>query len=237
MRIALLGYGKMGKVIEKIAISRGHDIILTIDNTNEWKEKSNLLNTTDIAIDFSTPNNILDNINQCFKRNIPLVVGTTGWYSEIDNLKKKFDIDNNSFLWASNFSIGVNIFFKINQELAKLMNKYNNYNVSIEEIHHKAKLDAPSGTAISLANDIINNIDRKKDWILENSKDPNSINITSKRIDPVPGTHRIKYESEIDNIEIIHTAKSRDGFAMGAVIAAEWLVNKKGWYEFKDVFF
>jgi len=207
MKIALLGYGKMGKVIEKIAVSRGHEIVVTIDNNKEWKER------------------------------IPLVVGTTGWYNKMDVLKEKCATLNSSLLWASNFSIGVNIFFKINQELAKLMNKYENYDVSIEEIHHTAKLDAPSGTAISLANDIIGNIKRKNKWVLGESDNKSNLSINSKRVDPIPGTHSIKYESEIDDIEIIHTAKSREGFAMGSVIAAEWLVDKKGWYEFKEVFF
>lgn len=237
MKIALLGYGKMGKVIEKIAISRGHDLTVTIDNKKEWTEKSNLLDSVDIAIDFSTPENIMENIDECFKRNIPLVVGTTGWYNEIDSLKEMCNSTNNSFLWASNFSIGVNIFFKINQELAKLMNKYDNYEIKLEEIHHTAKLDAPSGTAISLANDIIESIERKNKWVLGGSTNQEDLSINSKRIDPVPGTHSIKYESEIDKIEIIHTAKSREGFALGAVIGAEWLINKKGWYEFKEVFF
>ena len=237
MKIALLGYGKMGKVIEKIAISRGHEIITTIDNNKEWRENYELLGTVDIAIDFSMPTSILDNINNCFNRNIPMVVGTTGWYDKIELLKNKCSTTNSSFLWASNFSIGVNIFFKINQELAKLMNKYDSYDVSIEEIHHTAKLDAPSGTAISLANDVIENIKRKNNWVLGKSNNKEDLSINSKRIDPIPGTHSIKYESEIDDIEIIHTAKNREGFAMGAVIAAEWLVNKKGWYEFKDIFF
>ena len=227
----------MGKVIEKIATDRGHNIITTIDNKQEWEDKSKLINSAEIAIDFSTPENILANIDECFKRNIPLVVGTTGWYSNIDLLKEKCTNSNQSFLWASNFSFGVNIFFKINQELAKLMNNYSEYNVSMEEIHHTAKLDAPSGTAISLANDIIENIERKSQWILGKVKNDTELSIEAKRIDPVPGTHSITYESTIDSIEIKHTAKNRDGFAMGAVIAAEWLVGKKGWYEFKDIFF
>ena len=237
MKIALLGYGKMGKVIEKIAISSGHEITVSIDNEKEWKDNSLLINTVDIAIDFSTPENILANIDECFQRNIPLVVGTTGWYNEIEVLKERCNTSEKSFIWASNFSIGVNIFFRINQELAKLMNKYNSYDISLEEIHHTAKLDAPSGTAISLANDIIENIDRKSKWVLGNTESKEELQINSKRIDPIPGIHRIIYESEIDNIEITHTANSRDGFAMGAVVAAEWLVDKKGWYEFKDVFF
>jgi len=236
MKIALLGYGKMGKTIEKIAIQNGHTISLTIDNAEEWKEKGKQLNNVDVAIDFSTPENIISNIEYCFSNNIPLIVGTTAWYDKIEILKEKCIKENQSLLWASNFSIGVNIFFKINQELAKLMNKYDDYNISIEEIHHTAKLDAPSGTAISLAKDIIKEVDRKTKWEID-SETNDVLNITAKRIDPVPGTHSITYESDIDKIEIVHTAKSRDGFAKGAIVAAEWLVNNKGWHEFKDVFF
>jgi len=236
MKIALLGYGKMGKTIERIAIQNGHTISLTIDNAEEWKNKGKELKNVDVAIDFSTPENIISNIEYCFSNNIPLVVGTTAWYDKIDILKEKCIKEKQSFLWASNFSIGVNIFFKINQELAKLMNKYDDYHISIEEIHHTAKLDSPSGTAISLAKDIIKEVDRKSKWELDNQTN-DVLNITAKRIDPVPGTHSITYESDIDKIEIVHTAKSRDGFAKGAIVAAEWLVSNKGWHEFKDVFF
>jgi len=236
MKIALLGYGKMGKAIERIAIQKGHTIYLTIDNAEEWKEKGQQLKNVDVAIDFSTPKNIISNIEYCFSNNIPLVVGTTAWYNKIEILKEKCIKENQSLLWASNFSIGVNIFFKVNQELAKLMNKYDDYNISIEEIHHTAKLDAPSGTAISIAKDIIKEVDRKKQWKLD-EESTDTLKITAKRTDPVPGTHTVIYESDIDKIEIIHTAKSRDGFAKGAIVAAEWLINNKGWYEFKDVFF
>lgn len=227
----------MGKTIEDIAIKRNHNIILTIDNEQEWNTKAQQLKNIDVAIDFSTPSVVIDNINKCFENNIPIVVGTTAWQDKIEEIKKQCLKNENSMLWASNFSIGVNIFFKINSELARLMNKYDDYNPSIEEIHHTAKLDAPSGTAISLANDIIEQLDRKNAWNLGSAEDKKSLYISSKRIDPVPGTHSILYDSDIDSIEIKHTAKNRKGFAMGAVIAAEWLKDKKGFYEFKEVFF
>ncbi len=227
----------MGKTIEKIAINRGHTISLIIDNKEQWEKKYHLLKEADIAIDFSTPEVVIDNINRCFDNNIPIIVGTTAWQNKIAEIKNHCLLNNKSLLWASNFSIGVNIFFKINRELAKLMNQYQEYDPIIEETHHTAKLDAPSGTAISLAKDIIQEIDRKDSWKLNKSNSSNQLVIESKRIDPIPGTHKIIYNSDIDNIEIVHRAKNRNGFAMGAVIAAEWLQNKTGFYEFKEVFF
>jgi 4-hydroxy-tetrahydrodipicolinate reductase len=237
MNIALIGYGKMGKIIEKITLERGHTISCIIDKDEDWKLLSNNSIPTDVAIDFSTPSTVVKNIKECFAKEIPIVVGTTGWQSEIDILKSLCTQENKSLLWASNFSVGVNIFFKINEELAKRMNQYPQYDVSMEETHHTAKLDAPSGTALSLADTIIKHIDRKKTWVLGESKPTDSLSIQAHRIDPIPGTHRILYDSDIDNIEIIHTAKNRNGFAIGAVIGAEWLVNHKGWHEFKDIFF
>lgn len=237
MQIALLGYGKMGKVIEELATAKGHHIALTIDNEQEWEEKKSRFANVDVAIDFSTPETVIDNINRCFELKIPIVIGTTGWYKQIEELKYRCEKDNHTLLWASNFSIGVNIFFKINESLAQLMNHYDDYQVNLEEIHHTGKLDAPSGTAISLANDIIAKLDRKKNWQLGQTDDVHSLSVIAKRIDPVPGTHTIKYESDIDSIEIIHTAKSRKGFAIGALTAAEWILEKKGFYEFKEVFF
>ncbi len=237
MNIALLGYGKMGKVIEGIALQRNHTISVIVDNDNDWITKKDQLSKVDIAIDFSTPDNILANIDNCFELNIPIVIGTTGWYDQIESIKEKCESKNQSLLWASNFSIGVNIFFKVNQMLAKLMNNYNDYEVEMEEIHHTGKLDAPSGTAISLANDIIEQLDRKNNWELDNSTSKESLSIYSKRIDPIPGTHSIVYDSNIDTIEIKHTAKNREGFAMGAILAAEWLQGHQGFYEFKKVFF
>lgn len=252
MNIALLGYGKMGKAIEEIAMERGHIITATIDSQKDWIEKKERLLKADVAIDFSTPDSIISNINNCIEYNLPLVVGTTGWHESVKNIKKLIEEKNQAFIWASNFSIGVNIFFKINKELAKLMNKYDDYQVSINEIHHTGKLDAPSGTAISIAKELINNLDRKTNWELDedqNFDNPISkieheenidnpiIKIHAERIDPIPGTHTTKFESNIDSIEITHTAKNRKGFATGAVIAAEWLKDKKGFYEFKEVFF
>ncbi len=252
MNIALLGYGKMGKAIEEIAMERGHIITATIDNQNDWVEKKDRLLTSDVAIDFSTPDSILSNINNCIKYNLPLVVGTTGWHDSVKEIKSIIEEKDQAFIWASNFSIGVNIFFKVNKELAKLMNKYDDYQVSINEVHHTGKLDAPSGTAISIAKELIDNLARKTSWELdedssfenpisriahkEKENDP-IIKIQSERIDPVPGTHTTIFESDIDSIEITHIAKNRKGFATGAVIAAEWLKDKKGFYEFKEVFF
>lgn len=237
MNIALLGYGKMGKTIEELALTRNHNIALTIDNRKEWIAKAHLLKQVDVAIDFSTPDAVAENIKNCFEYNIPIVVGTTAWQSKIEEIKNHCIQKEGSMLWASNFSIGVNIFYIINSSLARLMNNYSEYNPKIEEIHHTAKLDSPSGTAISLANEIITQLDRKTAWVLGENEDIKHLSIKSKRIDPMPGTHSITYDSEIDSIEIIHTAKSRKGFAMGAIIAAEWLIDKKGFYEFKDVFF
>lgn len=237
MKIALLGYGRMGKAIEEIALERGHEIALIINDSEDWNKKSDQLKEVDVAIDFSIPDSILANIDHCFKHQIPLVVGTTGWYEHAEELKARCEKENHAFLWASNFSIGVNIFFKVNQELARWMNGYKDYEVGMEEIHHTGKVDAPSGTAISLANGIIEQLDRKNTWTLGKSNNNEELSIEAKRIDPVPGTHTILYESDIDSIEIKHTAKNRKGFAMGSVVAAEWLKDHKGWYEFKDVFF
>ena len=236
MQIALLGYGKMGKTIEEIALAKGHKISVIIDNDNDWKLKKDQLNNVDIAIDFSTPETVVANINHCFEHKIPIIVGTTGWYLHIPELKERCEQGNHALLWASNFSIGVNMFFKVNQLLAKLMNDYDNYQVEMEEVHHTGKLDAPSGTAISLAQDIIQQLDRKHNWKLGEEKISSQLAVQSKRIDPVPGTHRITYESEIDSIEIVHTAKNRKGFAIGAITAAEWLIHKTGFYEFKQLF-
>ena len=232
MKIALLGYGKMGKEIEKIALKRGHTIVLKIEN-NETYELSNV----DIAIDFSVPNAALSHLIKCFKNKIPVVSGTTGW---LENYQKAVNIckeNNGSFIYASNFSIGVNIFFELNRQLSKMMSSLEEYSVDIEEIHHTNKLDAPSGTAITLAEGIINNSD-KIDWELtdnSNDMDANLVPILSKRIPEIPGTHIVSYASEIDSINIKHTANNRKGFALGAIIAAEWLIDKKGIHTMKDV--
>jgi len=229
MKIALLGYGKMGKTIEKIAIERGHEVVLKIDENIEDHD----LSMADVAIDFSVPQAAFNNITTCFKNQLPVICGTTGW---LENYEKAVEIckqENSAFLYASNFSIGVNLFFGLNEKLAKMMKVFSNYSVEIEEIHHTQKLDAPSGTAISLAQQIISN-SSKKAWQL-NKAGENEIPIYAKRIENVPGTHTVSYKSEIDSIEIKHTAHSREGFALGAIIAAEWLKDKKGVYNMKDV--
>lgn len=230
MNILLLGYGKMGKIIGEIAESRGHSIAgkITIDNKEDLKKLDPKV--IDVAIEFSQPEAAFENISWAIHHGIPIVVGTTGWLDKKSEIEKLTLDNNGSFFYASNFSIGVNIFFKVNEFLSKLMNETTGYGVSIEEIHHTAKKDAPSGTAITLAEGIIKNLDSKNTWNL-NGETPTSeasVEITSKRIDPAPGTHIIKYQSPIDDIEITHTAHSRQGFALGAVLVAEWIPEKKG---------
>lgn len=230
MKIALLGYGKMGKVIEKIAVQRGHDIVLKKDKDTSF----NGLENADVAIEFSVPSSAVENITECIKNNIPVISGTTGWLKDYDKICTLCKENNASFLYGSNFSLGVNLFFELNDYLSKLLNNHKEYNVSIEEIHHTQKLDAPSGTAITLANTIINNSDYKG-WSLDQNKAEDNIYIDAKRIDNIPGTHTVSYKSNIDDIEIKHTAHSREGFALGAVVAAEWIIDKKGIFSMKDV--
>ncbi|WP_396150686.1 4-hydroxy-tetrahydrodipicolinate reductase [Flavobacterium sp.] len=229
MKIALLGYGKMGKVIEQIALQRGHEIVLRKGSSDSFED----LEKADVAIDFSVPDSAVNNISTCLEKGIPVVSGTTGWLEDYHKMVNLCKEKNAAFIYGSNFSLGVNLFFELNDYLAKMMAKFNQYNVSMEEIHHTQKLDKPSGTAISLANSIINHTD-KNNWSIEN---PNAddLFIDVKRIDAVPGTHSIFYASEVDTIEIKHTAHSRDGFALGAVIAAEWIIGKKGVFTMKDV--
>ena len=229
MKIALLGYGKMGKVIEQIAIARGHEIVLKKDENNTFDGLQN----ADVAIDFSVPSVAVCNISECLQTNIPIVSGTTGWLAQLDEMKSLCAAKNGSFIYASNYSLGVNIFFEINKYLSKIMSKFDNYKVSIEEIHHLQKLDAPSGTAISIAEQIIENSDFK-DWTLDKSIE-NELLIDAKREENVPGTHSVYYNSDVDFIEIKHEAKNRDGFALGAVIAAEYIHNKKGIFTMKEV--
>ena len=232
MKIALFGYGKMGKEIEQIALQRGHEIVLKIKGTEEYD-----ISQADIAIDFSLPNAALSNIVSCFRNNVPVISGTTGWLDDFDKAIDVCKENNGSFIYASNFSIGVNIFFELNKQLAKMMNSQKEYSINVEEIHHTKKLDTPSGTAITLAGGIINNTS-KRDWQLKERQtqiNAGTIPIEAKRILDVPGTHIISYESQIDSIEIKHTAHNRKGFALGAVIAAEWLNNKIGIYTMKDV--
>jgi len=232
MKIALFGYGKMGKEIEKIALQRGHEIILKINEGEQYD-----ISIADIAIDFSVPNAALSNIVSCFRNNVSVISGTTGWLDDFDKAIDVCKENNGSFIYASNFSIGVNIFFELNKQLAKMMNSQVEYSINVEEIHHTKKLDTPSGTAITLAEGIINNTS-KRDWQLKEKQtqiNAGTIPIEAKRILDVPGTHIISYESQIDSIEIKHTAHNRKGFALGAIIAAEWLNNKIGIYTMKDV--
>ena len=235
MKLALLGYGKMGKEIEKIALERGHEIVLKISGSNLDQLSVENLRQADVAIEFSKPENAVNNIHTCFEANVPVVVGTTGWLEKYDEIKKICVEKKKALFFASNFSIGVNLFFKLNEALARLTNPYPEYKVSIEEIHHVHKLDAPSGTAITLANGIIKNNDRKSKWVNVASDKKEELSILSKRIDEVPGTHSIEYDSEIDRISIIHEAKNRKGFAQGAVIAAEWINGKTGIFGMDDL--
>jgi len=245
MKIALLGYGKMGKIIEKIATDRKHEIVLKIDHDNLHELTTENLKKADVAIEFTMPGSVLGNIAKCFEAGTPVVVGTTGWYDELENIKQQCEENNNTLLYATNFSVGVNIFFKINKMLAKMMNNYPYYDVQVEEIHHTQKLDSPSGTAITIAEGIIENIDAKKGWLnvlttddnnTEDNINQNELLIESLRIDSVPGTHTVIYDSEVDSIEFKHTAHNRNGFALGAVLAAEWLQDKKGFHSVQDMF-
>ncbi|MFT4545739.1 MAG: 4-hydroxy-tetrahydrodipicolinate reductase [Bacteroidia bacterium] len=235
MKIALSGYGKMGKEIEKIALERGHEIVVKFNDPDDWTGKENKLSEADVVIEFSMPQSVVSNIFKCFDAEVPVVVGTTGWFGQLEHVKEVCRKHNRSILYASNFSIGVNLFFEANKQLAKLLNEHEAYEVSLEETHHTEKLDSPSGTAITLANNIINNLDRKDVWKNEKTAKDYELDIISHRLENVPGTHSVKYESDIDSIELIHTAKSRVGFAKGAVLAAEWLADKKGVFTMGDL--
>ena len=235
MNIALIGYGKMGKEIEQIAISRGHSIVLKVDITNANSYSIDELKKADVAIEFSTPESVINNIDKCFEANVPVIVGTTGWLKHLDEVKQKCSDKKQTLFYTSNYSIGVNLFFKVNEYLAKLMNAYPDYNVSMEEIHHVHKLDSPSGTAISLANQVIENNSTKQKWVNQTTDNKNELGIISKRIDEVPGTHTVTYSSAVDEISMTHIAHSRKGFALGAVIAAEWVKGKKGIFGMNDL--
>lgn len=229
MKIALLGYGKMGQVIEKIALHRGHEIVVRKSIGDSF---DGLENAT-VAIEFSAPDAAVENISAALNLGVPVISGTTGWLHDYDKMVQLCNKKNSAFISSSNFSLGVNIFFELNAYLAKIMSKFEDYKVGIEEIHHTQKLDAPSGTAISLAKGIIENSDYNN-WTLENPKS-DAILIDAKRIENVPGTHTVSYNSNVDLIEIKHLAHNREGFALGAVIAAEWIVGKHGVYTMKDV--
>lgn len=235
MKIALVGYGKMGQMIEGIALERGHEIVLkiTIDNADDLtKEK---LTKADVAIEFTGPDSAFENVMRCIDFGVPVVSGSTGWNAEIDEAKTVCRQKGGSFLHASNFSVGVNIFFQVNKLLARLMASQPDYDVSLKEIHHTQKKDAPSGTAVTLAEQVMANIGRKSSWVNGQAQQPDELSIYSERVDPAPGTHYVKYSSEIDDIEIIHTAHNRKGFALGAVLAAEFIVDKQGIFSMDDV--
>lgn len=246
MKIALLGYGKMGKMIEQVALERQHEIVLKIDYQNLQKLTLENLQQADVAIEFSTPHSVLTNVALCFEAGVPVVVGATGWYEKLQEVKSECLQRNTALIYASNFSVGVNIFFHINKMLSQVMNHFPDYEVQVEEIHHTQKLDAPSGTAITIAQGIIENIPVKTAWVnvVSGQVDddspvvitPNQLLIESHRIENVPGTHTVIYDSEVDSIEFKHTAHNRSGFALGAVLAAEWIKDRKGFFTAADLF-
>ena len=237
MNIAIIGYGKMGKEIERIALERGHSISLKISSKNASEFTVENLKGTDAAIEFTNPDLAVPNINTCIDANVPIVVGTTGWYDQYEIVKEKVLNEGGTLLPATNCSIGVNVFFKVNEVLAKMMNKQTAYDVELDEIHHTQKLDSPSGTAITLAEGVLANLDRKNKWVNAKSNQENELSVISHRINDVPGTHSVKYLSAIDDIEIKHTAHNRKGFALGAVVAAEYIHDKKGIFTMNDVLF
>lgn len=235
MKIALLGYGKMGREIETIALGRNHEIVLKIDIDNQNQRSTENLKKAEVAIDFSTPASAFENILLCFEAGIPVVCGTTGWMDKIEEIKTACLRQNQTFFYASNYSLGVNVFFALNRYLVGIMNRLQGYDVEMKEIHHIHKLDAPSGTAISLANDMIAGMTNKSGWELNQASNKETVKITAVRESEVPGTHIITWDSEVDSIEIMHQAKSRKGFALGAVLAAEFIKDKKGVYSMQDL--
>lgn len=235
MNIALIGYGKMGQAIEKIALERGHHVVLkiSIDNLEDFTIDN--LRKADVAIEFTGPESAPHNLQQCFAAGVPVVCGSTGWLSHLPEVRTAAEKANAGLLYASNFSIGVNIFFEVNKLLAKLMANHSEYDVQLTEIHHTAKLDAPSGTAITLAEQVLESVPRKTGWTNAPSTEASQLYIESIRQDPAPGTHTITYHSAIDDISITHTAHNRTGFALGAVLAAEFMQGKSGHFTMKDV--
>ncbi|MEO7769255.1 MAG: 4-hydroxy-tetrahydrodipicolinate reductase [Ferruginibacter sp.] len=235
LNIALIGYGKMGKAIEEVAIKKGHTVLLKIDiNSIEEFTKENL-QRCDVAIEFTSPHSAVQNIITCLEAGIPVVSGSTGWLDSWSDVKQICDANNGSLVYASNYSVGVNLFFEINKMLARLMNAQTDYDVTMVEIHHTEKKDAPSGTAITLAKQVIENLERKKQWVNHTSLLPEEVTVISERVDPAPGTHKVRYSSSVDDIEIIHTAHNRKGFATGAILAAEFIKGKRGIFSMKEV--
>ena len=235
MWIALIGYGNMGKAIESVAVEKGHEIVLKIDVDNATNLNKENIAKADVAIEFTGPHSAFGNVMKCLELGVPLVCGSTGWLDKFEEAKQYCRQQNGTLIYASNYSVGVNLFFELNTYLAKLMANHGDYQVSMEEIHHTQKKDAPSGTAITLAEQLLQNIKTKKHWVNHQSDNPEELEIISERIDPAPGTHKIKYASAVDDIEIIHTAHNRVGFAGGAVLAAEFAIQKKGIFGMKEV--
>lgn len=235
MNIALIGYGKMGKAIEAIALERGHQIVLKIDIDNADDLNAANLAKADVAIEFTSPHSAYDNVVRCLEAGTPVVCGSTGWLDKWNNVKELCEKKNGALVYASNYSVGVNIFFEVNKRLAELMAPHPSYSVTMEEIHHTQKKDAPSGTAVTLAEQVIERIPGKKSWVNNISSNPSQLQILSERVDPAPGTHTVLYSSDIDDIEIIHTAHNRTGFATGAVLAAEFIKGKQGIFGMKEV--
>jgi len=234
MKVCLIGYGKMGRAIEEILMQRSHEISGRIDHSNE-SQLSEVLKATDVAIEFTKPDVVVNHLKLCFDFNVPVICGTTGWLTQWDELKEYLEQKNASMIYASNFSVGVQLFFALNKKLASLMSKQSDYNCELKEIHHVHKKDAPSGTAITLAQDILQINSRYKQWTLNENNSKDDLSIMSERTDAIVGTHLVSYTSPIDQIEIKHEAYSRHGFALGAVLAAEWLPGKKGVYSMIDV--
>jgi 4-hydroxy-tetrahydrodipicolinate reductase len=235
MRLAIIGYGRMGHEIEAIAVQRGHEVILTIDKDNIYELDGEKIKMADVAIEFTFPESAVQNYLKCFKAGVPVVSGTTGWLEQLPNVIEACEKADTGFLYASNFSLGVNLFFELNKQLAKMMAPFNNYSVRVNEIHHTKKLDAPSGTAITLAEGIMKEITSKDNWVNHLTNQPDELAITSERIGDMPGTHEVLYTSEVDEIMIRHEAFNRKGLALGAVVAAEFMKGKKGFYGMADV--
>ena len=235
MKIVLIGYGKMGKAIEEICLHRGHEVFLRIDINNLHEFTLENIRSTDVAIEFTSPHTAFDNVKKCIEFGIPVVCGSTGWTDRMEEILKLNQVKNGAFIYASNYSVGVNIFFEVNKKLASMMASQPSYEVQLTEIHHTQKKDAPSGTAITLAEQILKHSNKKQRWVNHITDNADELEILSERIDPAAGTHSVKYSSVIDDIEIIHTAHNRTGFALGAVLAAEFIHDKKGYFSMKDV--
>jgi 4-hydroxy-tetrahydrodipicolinate reductase len=235
MKIILSGYGKMGREIEKAALARGHQVIEKLDTPDDWVTRTSLISQADVIIEFSTPDSVLGNIRRCFDLHLPIVVGTTGWHQQDDLVKRWCEEEKQAFFTASNFSIGVNILYRLTSQLSSILNRFENYEISLEEIHHIHKLDAPSGTALKLSEIILNGLSRKKKWVNRKQQTGEELEIISVREDEIPGVHIIKCESDSDRLTIKHEAKGRQGFALGALLAAEWLIGKQGYFEMQDL--